>query len=137
MTETGRRYMGNSVPRKEDTALLTGRATFTDDIRLPGMLHLAVLRSPHAHARITAIDTSAARELPGVVEAVSGDDCGGRPARPDAPGLSSEAPYRATAFLEHSKKAAADVPAGAGEEYCSGHDRSGYSPGGSRTWSIT
>ncbi|HEX7169534.1 MAG TPA: xanthine dehydrogenase family protein molybdopterin-binding subunit, partial [Rubrobacter sp.] len=74
MTETARRYMGNSVPRKEDAALLAGRATFTDDIRLPGMLHMAVLRSPHAHARITAMDTSAARELPGVIEVFTGDD---------------------------------------------------------------
>src|SRR5829696_5742928 len=74
MTETARRYMGNSVPRKEDAVLLAGRATFTDDIRLPGMLHLAVLRSPHAHASITAIDTSAAREQPGVVAVFTGDD---------------------------------------------------------------
>src|ERR671920_1840874 len=74
MTETARRYMGNSVPRKEDAALLAGRATFTDDIRLPGMLHLSVLRSPHAHASITAIDTSAAREQPGVVAVFTGDD---------------------------------------------------------------
>ena len=46
MTETARRYMGNSVPRKEDPALLTGHTNFTDDIRLPGMLHMALLRSP-------------------------------------------------------------------------------------------
>jgi aerobic carbon-monoxide dehydrogenase large subunit len=74
MTETARRYMGNSVPRKEDPTLLTGHSNFTDDIRLPGMLHMAFLRSPHAHARITSIDVSAARERPGV-EAVftSGD----------------------------------------------------------------
>src|ERR687889_845875 len=74
MTETARRYMGNSVPRKEDPTLLTGHSNFTDDIRLPGMLHMAFLRSPHAHARITSIDVSAAREQPGV-EAVftSGD----------------------------------------------------------------
>ena len=74
MTETARRYMGNSVPRKEDPALLEGRATFTDDIRLPGMLHIAVLRSPHAHARITSIDASAARDFPGVVEVFTGED---------------------------------------------------------------
>src|ERR671915_292942 len=74
MTEMARRYMGNSVPRKEDPKLLTGHSNFTDDIRLPGMLHMAFLRSPHAHARITSIDVSAAREQPGV-EAVftSGD----------------------------------------------------------------
>src|SRR5919112_1857908 len=74
MTEAARRYMGNSVPRKEDPTLLTGHTNFTDDIRLPGMLHMAFLRSPHAHARITSIDVSSAREQPGV-EAVytSGD----------------------------------------------------------------
>src|SRR5918999_2769694 len=74
MTEMARRYMGNSVPRKEDPTLLTGHSNFTDDIRLPGMLHMSFLRSPYAHARITSIDASAARERPGV-EAVftSGD----------------------------------------------------------------
>jgi aerobic carbon-monoxide dehydrogenase large subunit len=61
------RYVGTSVRRKEDLALLTGRATWTDNIKLPGMLHMALLRSPHAHARITNIDASAAKEQPGVV----------------------------------------------------------------------
>ncbi len=74
MTETARRYMGNSVPRKEDPALLTGQASFTDDIRLPGMLHMALLRSPHAHARITNLDASGARERPGVVAVFTDED---------------------------------------------------------------
>src|SRR5829696_1840527 len=74
MTEAARRYMGNSVPRKEDTTLLTGRTNFTDDIRLPGMLHMAFLRSPYAHARITSIDASAAREQPGVVAVFTSED---------------------------------------------------------------
>jgi carbon-monoxide dehydrogenase large subunit len=74
MTETVRRYMGNSVPRKEDPALLTGHTNFTDEIRLPGMLHMALLRSPHAHARITNIDASAAMEQPGVVAVFTGED---------------------------------------------------------------
>ncbi|HEX2181266.1 MAG TPA: xanthine dehydrogenase family protein molybdopterin-binding subunit, partial [Rubrobacteraceae bacterium] len=74
MTETARRYMGNSVPRKEDPALLTGRATYTDDIRLPGMLHMAILRSPYAHARVTNIDVSAAKEKPGVVAVFTDED---------------------------------------------------------------
>jgi aerobic carbon-monoxide dehydrogenase large subunit len=69
-----RRYMGNSVPRKEDPTLLTGHSNFTDDIRLPGMLHMAFLRSPHAHARITSIDASAAREQPGVVAVFTSED---------------------------------------------------------------
>jgi carbon-monoxide dehydrogenase large subunit len=74
MTEMARRYMGNSVPRKEDPALLMGRSNFTDDIRLPGMLHMAFLRSPYAHARITSIDASAAREQPGVVAVFTSGD---------------------------------------------------------------
>ena len=74
MTETARRYMGNSVPRKEDPALLTGQTRFTDEIRLPGMLHLALLRSPHAHAKVLSVDASAAREQPGVVAVFTGED---------------------------------------------------------------
>jgi aerobic carbon-monoxide dehydrogenase large subunit len=74
MTEMARRYMGNSVPRKEDPTLLTGHSNFTDDIRLPGMLHMAFLRSPYAHARITSIDVSAAREQPGVVAVFTSGD---------------------------------------------------------------
>jgi aerobic carbon-monoxide dehydrogenase large subunit len=77
MSETARRYMGNSVPRKEDPALLTGRAKFTDDIRLPGTLHLVILRSPYAHARITGIDVSAAKGRPGVVAVFTGEDLAG------------------------------------------------------------
>ena len=74
MTETARRYMGNSVPRKEDPALVTGHTNFTDEIRLPGMLHFALLRSPHAHAKISSIDASAAEERPGVVAVFTGED---------------------------------------------------------------
>jgi aerobic carbon-monoxide dehydrogenase large subunit len=60
-------YIGAPIRRREDLRLLTGRATFTDDIKLPQMLHAALLRSPHAHARITAIDARKAQALPGVV----------------------------------------------------------------------
>ncbi len=74
MTESVQRYMGNSVPRKEDPALLTGHSNFTDDFRLPGMLHMTLLRSPHAHARVTNIDASAATEQPGVVAVFTGED---------------------------------------------------------------
>ncbi len=74
MTETARRYMGSSVLRKEDPALVTGNGGFTDDIRLPGMLHFALLRSPHAHAKILSVDVSVARERPGVVAVFTGED---------------------------------------------------------------
>jgi len=59
-------WFGASVKRKEDPAFLTGRGRYVDDITLPGMLHAAVLRSPHAHAVIRGIDKRAARALPGV-----------------------------------------------------------------------
>jgi carbon-monoxide dehydrogenase large subunit len=60
--------------RKEDPALLTGEAKFTNDLLIPGALHLALVRSPYAHARIVGIDLSAALAMPGVVAAYSGAD---------------------------------------------------------------
>ena len=69
-------YVGRDVRRREDARLLTGGATFVDDIHLPGMLHAVVLRSPHAHARIDSIDTSEALALPGVVAVFTFDDLG-------------------------------------------------------------
>jgi carbon-monoxide dehydrogenase large subunit len=66
--------VGASRLRKEDARLITGRTRWTDNIALPGMLHLAILRSPLAHARIARIDVSAALREPGVVAAFSGAD---------------------------------------------------------------
>ena len=62
----GAKYFGASVRRKEDPRYLRGEGRFVDDIKLPGMLHAAFVRSPHAHARIAAIRTEAAARLPGV-----------------------------------------------------------------------
>jgi len=59
--------IGVSVKRKEDGRLVTGRGRYVEDIRLPGLLHLAVVRSPHAHARVIKIDARAALKAPGVV----------------------------------------------------------------------
>ncbi|MBG0562671.1 aerobic carbon-monoxide dehydrogenase large subunit [Actinoplanes aureus] len=59
--------------RKEDARLLRGRGRFVDDVQLPGMLHLAILRSPFAHAKIVSIDTSAAEASPGVKAVVTGE----------------------------------------------------------------
>ena len=59
-------YIGAPMRRREDLRLLTGKAAFTDDIKLPHMLHAAILRSPHAHARISAIDATKALAIPGV-----------------------------------------------------------------------
>src|SRR3989442_14851645 len=67
------RGMGHSVPRKEDQRFIRGKGNYVDDISLPGMLHLELLRSPYAHARIDAIDTSRAEALPGVVAVVTGE----------------------------------------------------------------
>jgi carbon-monoxide dehydrogenase large subunit len=66
--------IGQPVRRKEDVRLLTGRGSYTDDIDLPGQAHMAVLRSPHAHARILSIDTSAAWTAPGVLLVLTGED---------------------------------------------------------------
>jgi carbon-monoxide dehydrogenase large subunit len=74
VTEAPERYVGGGVPRKEDPALVTGRANWTDNIKLPGMLHMSVLRSPFAHAKITHLDVSDALEQPGVVAAFTGND---------------------------------------------------------------
>ncbi|MDX6722554.1 MAG: aerobic carbon-monoxide dehydrogenase large subunit, partial [Solirubrobacteraceae bacterium] len=66
--------LGQSVLRKEDLPLLTGRSCFADDLNRPGALHASVLRSPHAHARIGSIDTSRARAQPGVVDVITSAD---------------------------------------------------------------
>jgi carbon-monoxide dehydrogenase large subunit len=66
--------LGKRRLRKEDPALLTGEAKFTSDLNIPGALHLAVLRSPYAHARILSVDVSGALAMPGVVAAYSGAD---------------------------------------------------------------
>ncbi|WP_270935032.1 xanthine dehydrogenase family protein molybdopterin-binding subunit [Falsiroseomonas oryzae] len=66
--------LSQSVRRVEDPRLLTGRGRYTDDIGLPGQAHGVVLRSPHAHARIAAIDTAAALAVPGVLAVITGAD---------------------------------------------------------------
>ena len=70
-------YIGSSVKRKEDVPLLRGIGKYVGDIRRPGMVHAAVLRSSRAHARITAIDAAAALELPGVVGVLTAADMPG------------------------------------------------------------
>jgi aerobic carbon-monoxide dehydrogenase large subunit len=69
--------VGRARRRKEDARLVTGRTQWTDNIQLPGMLHVAFLRSPMAHARITRVDTSGARTRRGVVAVFSGQDFAG------------------------------------------------------------
>ena len=71
------RIFGSGIRRREDPRLITGDATFTDDVKLPGMVHAAILRSPHAHAKIKSIDTTAASGAPGVVAVYTGADTDG------------------------------------------------------------
>jgi aerobic carbon-monoxide dehydrogenase large subunit len=70
------RAIGVSVKRKEDPRLLTGRGKYAADVRLPGLLRAAVLRSPHPHARIAALRADAARALPGVAAVITADNLG-------------------------------------------------------------
>ena len=70
----GQCYVGAAVRRIGDARLLTGRGEFLDDHKLPGLLHLAFVRSPHAHARVRSVNTDPATALPGVVAAFTGRD---------------------------------------------------------------
>jgi aerobic carbon-monoxide dehydrogenase large subunit len=72
--EEAQRYVGGGLLRKEDPKLLTGQATYTEDIVVPGMVWIAVVRSPFSHARISGVDTSRAKEMPGVVAIFSGEE---------------------------------------------------------------
>ncbi len=67
-------YVGRPLKRVEDPRLIKGIATYVDDLALPGMLHAAVLRSPHAHAKLKSIKIDDARKLPGVVAVLTGAD---------------------------------------------------------------
>jgi aerobic carbon-monoxide dehydrogenase large subunit len=66
--------VGQPVKRYEDPVLVSGRGTYTDDLRIPGALHAAIVRSPYAHAAIKGFDTAAARAMPGVVAVFTGAD---------------------------------------------------------------
>jgi carbon-monoxide dehydrogenase large subunit len=83
--------VGASIKRREDPSLIRGLGQYVDDVRLPDMLHVAILRSPHAHARIKNVDTAAARRHPGVVAVVTGaelrDQIGTLPTTADNPTL--------------------------------------------------
>ncbi|HSE94167.1 MAG TPA: xanthine dehydrogenase family protein molybdopterin-binding subunit, partial [Methylomirabilota bacterium] len=66
--------VGVSVKRREDARLLGGAGRYLDDLRVPGMLHLAIVRSPHPHARIVSVGRRAARACPGAVAVFTVDD---------------------------------------------------------------
>jgi carbon-monoxide dehydrogenase large subunit len=73
--ETGYRFIGKPLPRTEDARLVTGRGRFTDDFKLDGQAYAAMVRAPYPHARILAIDTAPARQMPGVLGVFTGADC--------------------------------------------------------------
>ncbi|MBI2210116.1 MAG: xanthine dehydrogenase family protein molybdopterin-binding subunit, partial [Deltaproteobacteria bacterium] len=86
----GSGLIGASIRRVEDPVLVTGKGCYTDDIQLPGMLHMAVLRSPHPHAKITSIDAAAAKAMAGVEAVLTGNEIGERvnvPVPAAAPGM--------------------------------------------------
>ncbi|HVK24610.1 MAG TPA: xanthine dehydrogenase family protein molybdopterin-binding subunit [Actinokineospora sp.] len=74
MTATVEPEVGKARTRKEDARLITGRTRWTDNLTLPGLLHMAFLRSPSAHAKIANIDTTAAKARPGVIAVLTGAD---------------------------------------------------------------
>ncbi|MFZ2066083.1 MAG: xanthine dehydrogenase family protein molybdopterin-binding subunit [Xanthobacteraceae bacterium] len=73
--ETGFRFIGKPLPRKEDARLITGHGRFTDDFAVEGQTYAAIVRSPHPHARIAAIITERAKAMPGVLGVFTGADC--------------------------------------------------------------
>ena len=88
--------IGTSIKRREDERLVTGRGRYLDDLRLPGILHAAIVRSPYAHARVARIDGAPARALPGVIAVLTGADipeCTGSAVPPLVPSTSIR-PYR-------------------------------------------
>src|SRR5215469_3606739 len=75
-TTSAGHQVGRSLPRLEAREKVTGRAEYTHTLRLPGMLHGKIFRSTVAHGRIKSIDTSAAKQVPGVYRVVTADDIG-------------------------------------------------------------
>ncbi|OGT93899.1 MAG: carbon monoxide dehydrogenase [Gemmatimonadetes bacterium GWC2_71_9] len=74
MPVTVPKFIGARVRRKEDPRLITGRATYTDDIVLPRMAYVKLVRSTQAHAKLTKVDVAAAKQMPGVIAVVTGED---------------------------------------------------------------
>ena len=66
--------MGHSIKRKEDPRFIRGQGNYVDDVVLPGMLYMDIVRSPFAHAKITNIDASRALAIPGVLAVITGKD---------------------------------------------------------------
>src|SRR5262245_60479214 len=65
--------MGHAIKRKEDPRFIRGQGNYVDDVTLPGMVHMDIVRSPYAHAKIKKIDTVAALKVPGVAAVITGE----------------------------------------------------------------
>jgi carbon-monoxide dehydrogenase large subunit len=102
-------YVGARVRRKEDPRLITGSSTYVDDLKLPGMLHVAFVRSPYAHATIQGLDPSAALEMPGVVKVITAQDLAGILKDTYKPDVTSETGTAADESIEEDKIAEPDV----------------------------
>jgi len=66
--------MGHSIKRKEDSRFIQGKGNYVDDVHLPGMVYGHMVRSPYAHARLKGINTEKAKQLPGVLAIITGED---------------------------------------------------------------
>lgn len=119
-TMTDRAVIGDAPRRREDQRFVTGHGTYLGDLRLPGMAHAVFLRSPHAHARIAAIDTTAATPSPGVLAILTAADITGlHPLRPTVEAnVQTNEPFRfqpqpllATGTVRHAGEAVALVVA--------------------------
>ena len=88
-TVTEGRLFGKAIKRREDPRFITGRGTYVDDVKLPGMTYAAFVRSPHAHARIKAIEAGRARKVPGVIAVYTSQEIkvGGLPCGWMLPGI--------------------------------------------------
>src|SRR3984885_5810125 len=73
--ETGYRFIGKPLPRKEDARLITGKGRFTDDFSLDGQTYAVMARSPYPHARIVTTDAGPTKKMPGVLGVFTGADC--------------------------------------------------------------
>jgi len=91
------KWVGRSLRRKEDARLLTGKGSFTDDLKFPNLFHMAILRSPYAHARVRGFDTSRALAAPGVVGVLTGEEIG-RMSKPFPTGMPARLPYFSAAI---------------------------------------
>ncbi len=89
MATTEERLFGKAIKRREDPRFITGRGTYVDDVKLPGMTYAAFVRSPHAHAKIKSIDAATAKKMPGVLAVYTGQDVkvGGLPCGWLLPGI--------------------------------------------------